>query len=297
MRADRDHRHLPQPGAPRDLGRERPDHGAGRHDVGQQRPWDPQPLEELDGPLPGTDVGQGGRRVVGELRDARPGEPVGVEVGHEQQGLRAAPQRPGALGLELEHGVERQVLHAGDPVELRRRDPGVHARHRRLGAPVAVRNRLGEQRAVRVEQAVVDRPRVDADRRQRPRLARGPEAVEDRVEQRGEVPAQGAVGVGHGPVREPGDLGERHDRAVVAVGAAHLAPDHPAAGRTEVDGRERRDRCGLGRHRQRRNAAATPESTGMCRPVVCDRSPAASANAAAATCSGSTSFLRRVRCA
>ena len=49
----------------------------------------------------------------------------------------------------------------------------------------------------------------------------------------------------------------------------------------------------LGDHR--RKAAATPESTGMCSPVVCDRSPPMSANTAAATCSGRTSLLSRVR--
>jgi hypothetical protein len=46
---------------------------------------------------------------------------------------------------------------------------------------------------------------------------------------------------------------------------------------------------------QRRKAAATPASTGMWRPVVCDRSPPTSANTAAATCSGRTSFLSSVR--
>ena len=48
---------------------------------------------------------------------------------------------------------------------------------------------------------------------------------------------------------------------------------------------------------QRRNAAATPASTGTCRPVVRARSPPVSANTAAATCSGSTSRLSSVRCA
>ena len=51
------------------------------------------------------------------------------------------------------------------------------------------------------------------------------------------------------------------------------------------------------RRDQRRKAAATPASTGMCMPVVCDRSPPVSANTAAATCSGSTSRLSNVRCA
>src|SRR5690606_25355402 len=45
----------------------------------------------------------------------------------------------------------------------------------------------------------------------------------------------------------------------------------------------------------RRKAAATPASTGMWRPVVCERSPAVSANTALATFSGSTSRFSRVR--
>ena len=46
---------------------------------------------------------------------------------------------------------------------------------------------------------------------------------------------------------------------------------------------------------QRRKAAATPASTGMCNPVVWERSPPVRAKTAAATCSGSTSRLRIVR--
>ena len=49
------------------------------------------------------------------------------------------------------------------------------------------------------------------------------------------------------------------------------------------------------RTRHRRNATATPPSTGMIRPVVRDSSPPTSANTAAATCSGSTSLPSSVR--
>ena len=62
------------------------------------------------------------------------------------------------------------------------------------------------------------------------------------------------------------------------------------AGRRGVEALEQR---AIGRHR--RNAAATPASTGMCRPVVWDSSPPVRANTAAATCSGSTSRLSSVR--
>ena len=47
----------------------------------------------------------------------------------------------------------------------------------------------------------------------------------------------------------------------------------------------------------RRKAAATPASTGMCRPVVWESSAEVSTAAALATFSGSTSRLSRVRCA
>ena len=63
------------------------------------------------------------------------------------------------------------------------------------------------------------------------------------------------------------------------------APRSPAASLTVVGGDSA----------HRRNAAATPESTGMCSPVVCARSPPASTKTAAATCSGSTSFWSSVR--
>src|SRR5690606_573326 len=65
--------------------------------------------------------------------------------------------------------------------------------------------------------------------------------------------------------------------------------DPPACG-AEVD---RRDRDPA----HRRNAAATPESTGISSPVVWDRSPATSTYTALATCSGSTSRFSSVRSA
>ena len=85
-------------------------------------------------------------------------------------------------------------------------------------------------------------------------------------------------------------------------GRADGAHHHAAAGRPEVDrGHAQRSVPGLGavhlssRPAQRRKPAATPASTGMCRPVVCDSSPDVSTNTALATCSGSTSRLRIVR--
>ena len=81
----------------------------------------------------------------------------------------------------------------------------------------------------------------------------------------------------------------------------HDPEHHPARGRAEVDrgDGERSLRVPGGRALQggahRRNAAATPASTGTWRPVVWERSPAVSANTALATFSGSTSRFSRVR--
>ncbi len=74
------------------------------------------------------------------------------------------------------------------------------------------------------------------------------------------------------------------------------AQDDAAAGGAEVDGRDGTAACDPGLlvvHR--RNAAATPPSTGMCSPVVWDSPAEQSAKTALATCSGRTSRLSKVR--
>src|SRR5699024_2515050 len=104
-------------------------------------------------------------------------------------------------------------------------------------------------------------------------------------EKGGDIPTQRSAVVS-GLVGEPVHLTQHH-----AVGT-HLRADHSAGGGAQIDGGE-----DAGARHQRRNAAATPESTGMCRPVVWLRSSPASATTAAATCSGSTSRPSRVRLA
>ena len=102
-------------------------------------------------------------------------------------------------------------------------------------------------------------------------------------------------------------LANRCTTSMVMVPSWTIAGDDPAARGADVD---RRDDGGARfGHRgprpvimdtvvcQRRKAAATPASTGMCRPVVWDRSAEHSTNTALATCSGSTSRFSRVRCA
>ena len=82
--------------------------------------------------------------------------------------------------------------------------------------------------------------------------------------------------------------------AVAAALVAGLddAGDDAAARRSDVDGSE--DPHG---DVQRRNAAATPASTGTWSPVVWLNSSDVIAATALATCSGSTSRLSSVRCA
>jgi hypothetical protein len=118
------------------------------------------------------------------------------------------------------------------------------------GAVVAVVHRVADEPAVGVEQAVVHPPRVDAER---VHPARCPQAVPDSLVERLNVPAQRAVGPDR-DVGEPVQLGERD------LLRRNPAEHDPAAGGAQIDGRD-------GGH-QRRNAAATPASTGMCRPVV-----------------------------
>ena len=94
---------------------------------------------------------------------------------------------------------------------------------------------------------------------------------------------------GHSPVAEAVQL--------LQVEGARTDPagHDPAAGGAEVD---RGDADGFRRtEHHRRKAAATPASTGMCRPVVWLSSEEQSTKTALAMFSGSTSRLRIVRCA
>ena len=93
--------------------------------------------------------------------------------------------------------------------------------------------------------------------------------------------------------------GRKRGRTQAQHVPADLTQHHPTARRPEVD-RGDADGRGAGRHRRpghRRKAAATPASTGMCRPVVWLSSSVQSTKTALAMLSGSTSRLRIVRCA
>ncbi len=138
------------------------------------------------------------------------------------------------------------------------------------------------------EEPVVDGPGVDPDADHVRGLAECLRKATARVvEQPGQVPVhRGALAIPQVDriVGEPGHWSDvqclRTDRG-----------EHdPSAGGTEV---HRGETAGAAGHR--RNAAATPASTGTCRPVVCEKSEVHSTNAALAMFSGRTSRLSNVR--
>ena len=242
--------------------------------------------DELVVPLTRLDADEPGRRRVRALRELRPRELEGDEVGHEQEGIGQV-EASVAFCCQLVERVERQELQPVAPVQLRERHDRVHGIDPARVAVVAVVERLAEH-AVAPEQRVVDGPRVDADARG---VGLGAERLTEPREhvavEPGEVPVQ-ARRESHRAVREARDRSELERARTAAVDAAE---HHPAARRPEVDGGDRaRSRVG-----HRRKAAATPASTGMCRPVVWLSSGPVSTNTAFATCSGSTSRLRMVR--
>ena len=253
----------------------------GGDDLGQQPGGQAQRLDQLRRPEAGAGVdeaGGGGDRLLGGLAA---GQPVAEQVRDQEEAVRVLEV---GFGRQLVDAVDRDDLQPADGVEPRRVDLLVDLLDRRLAARVAVGVRVAPQRAVRVEQAVVDAPGVDGQTGQHVGLPhRAAQAGDDVLVEPEDVPVH-AVGQPDRAVAEPVDLGQ-----LEGVGPDPAEHD-PPAGRPEVDRGERSST-------HRRNAAATPESTGTCRPVVCDRSPPVSAKTASATCSGSTSRPSRVRLA
>ena len=228
-------------------------------------------------------VEQPGRRRVRRLRlvDAR--QPVADEVrDHRHRRGRGQPPRR-RVGAQLVERVERQELGARARVQPIRRHGGLELGGQAVRPAVAVVERQPDEGAGRVQQAVVDAPRVDGDAGEVARRGAGPpQAVEDRAVQARPRPSAGRRAA------RPGRWGSDGPRRAPGRRPATRPHDHAPARRPEVDRGERAPA-------HRRNAAATPASTGMWRPVVWDRSPPVSANTAAATCSGRTSRLRIVR--
>ena len=242
-------------------------------------------VDQVPRPVAGRRVEQRGRRRVGPLGDALARQPGAEQVGDQQH--RTVRRR--TTGRRCAAASWNTVLNGrcwmpGAPVERVRGHDGRapaprRARSVRRGSGTgcrAARPRSSSSPKSTAHESIpmlAIAPPVDAPARRSPSRT-APYSAEH-------VPVE-PVGQLDRVVREPVDLVEPQ-RAV-----ADPPDDHPAARRAEVD-------RGDDARAHRRNAAATPASTGMWSPVVCDRSPPTSANTAAATCSGRTSFLRIVR--
>ena len=153
------------------------------------------------------------------------------EVGDQQRGVGELEDVAG-LGGELVERVERQELQPVALEELGMRHPVVHGLHAEGRAGVAVVERVAEK-APAAQQPVVDGPGVDADARDAglgaERLA---QPLHGRPVERQDVPVQ-PVGDLHRVVREA------RDRCRVERVGPDVPDDDPAAGRAEVDRRDR----------------------------------------------------------
>ncbi len=106
---------------------------------------------------------------------------------------------------DARHEAAVPAVHAAVGPDELYRVSGVHRRHRGLVAGVAVVHRIAQQRAVGVEQAVVDRPGVDTDRGQRTLLEGAREALDDGRGDQVPVPPEVAHRVAPGGVRDAVD--------------------------------------------------------------------------------------------
>ncbi len=212
------------------------------------------------------------------------GQPVADEVRDHRHPRGAVEPRRGRVGGQLVQRVERQELGPRAGVQAfrgyaARRPPPRRRRCARRDSGTARRRAsrprpAGRSRTPHESTATPARSPAAAPARRRPsRIERyspsmsqcSPSGERDRV------------------VGEAVDLLDRQRAPAVEPDPAD--DDAPARG-PEVDRRERAGPPGGRPRAHRRNAAATPASTGMWRPVVWLRSPPVSANTAAATCSG-----------
>lgn len=258
VRADgRDGEPGARPDGRRDRGGEGAQRLAGGDGLGEQPAGEAEAVDEDVVPAARAVGVQAGGRRVGLLGARHAGEPEGDEVGDQEHRV-GEPEQVGVVGRELVEGVERQELQSVAGVEELAVGARVRGPHAPRGALVAIVVGVAEQPSA-AEQPVVDGPRVDPDARDaRLRAHRLSEPARRGPVQREHVPVQ-AVARGDRLVAEAGD-----GRGLERV-RRDAADDDPAARRAEVD---RRDGC----RAHRRKAAATPESTGMWRPVVRDSS-------------------------
>ena len=253
-----------------DRGAEVADDSPRRHHPRQQAGWQAEGVDEFGGPLAGAGVQQSGGGGVGVFGDPLPGEPVAEQVGDQQR------LHPGVVdvcvGRELVHRVERQELQTVDGVELFGGYRGMHQVDDgvwcgRPGSAGGCRSACRRRRGVRSRRP---RSRWRCPRASGSILAasRNPATMSWYRPRMSQYSPSGRVTA---PLRN------RRTSVISSTAGPDPAEDHPAAGGAEIN-RGQADRAldprpatALG---HRRNAAATPESTGMCRPVVCDRSPA-----------------------
>ena len=292
MGADRDDRHPPRDArVTTDLGEHGADDRPRLAQRRQDRPRQPEVAHQVARPVTGGEVVERGGRGVGALHPDGAGQPVGQQV-REQQQVLGGLQRGGPLRRhQLVERGERQVLQPGRRVEPRRVDGRGDLGRHTVGAGVAVGVGIAQQGPVTVEQAVVDGPGVDADAVQRSGLGDPADAAQHLAVDAEHVPEQ-AVAHAHTAVGEA-----VHLLQVQRAGADRAGHD-PAAGRAQVDrgdAQRRARRPGATSPGHRRKAAATPASTGTCRPVVCVISGPQSTKTALAMWEGSTSRLRIVR--
>jgi hypothetical protein len=222
-----------------------------RHDRGRHA----DRLEQRRRPGPRAGVEQLGGRRVGVLAGARPAQEQVAEVGQHQQPIRRRRQPVADVGGELVDGVDRHELDAGAGEDRVAPEPGADVLHHAVGARVAVGDRLFEDPAAAVDQAIVHAPGVDADagdwgaaRRGR-RAGRRHPVAEPLLETR-EIPSQV-------PGREPRSVGEAVHLLERERRPGRLADQGPAAARAEIEGDVHRVQA-----RSRRNTSVSSRDTG-----------------------------------
>ena len=237
-------------------------------------------------PAAGPHVVQPGGGRVRALGAGLTGEPVGEQVGDQQHRPGVPELRRPEGGDQLVDRVERQLLQPVHGVQLGGADLGHHLLPDSVRPTVAMAVGVAEQRPGLVEQPVVDGPRVDPDPVERPGA--------------GDLLEPGEHASVAAPAR-PTAAGCRPPRRRSGTGAPRVRRGcprprrPPSPGHSWRRGRRPRGAAPSSQPSHRRNAAATPASTGTCSPVVWVRSGPQRAKTALAQCSGSTSRLRRVR--
>ena len=212
-------------------------------------------VEQLGRPISGRQVEQPAAAGAGQLGGDLAGQVVGKQLRQHHDVPR--PGQGGAVvGSELEDRVDRHQLQAGDLVEPTLSDPlddvAVAG-----SALVAVRHRGLDELAAGIEQAVVGRPGVDADRCQR---TAGTSTVETAFHLGDEtVPV---------PPQRPAVVGDRAmgvavDDLQLRLGLVEVDPAHADRRRPEVNGC---DDCWHGASRYRPVASVVaPRSSTMAR--------------------------------